>query len=221
MRYDGPWRWHTLPVTDLRRHWPDLLAGCTTIMNRLVEAYGDPRRGYHDRRHLEEVLERVAEILDAEGEQQIDRDAVVLAAWFHDAVYEGRDDDEARSATLAERELATVAVPPLLVEEVARLVRLTADHRAAPDDRPGQVLCDADLAILAAGPDRYSEYVHGVRQEYAHVGDEDFRTGRARVLRALVDSGPIFRTRYARDHWEDLARANVERELATLEAPEA
>ncbi|MGH3331622.1 MAG: HD domain-containing protein [Nocardioidaceae bacterium] len=206
-------------MTDLRRLWPDLLADNTEIYDRLVAAYGEPHRGYHNLQHLQEVLEHVDAILGAghaSDIQGVDRDVVVLAAWFHDAVYEGSEDEE-RSAVLAERELATVDVPPLLVEEVARLVRLTAGHRPAPDDRAGQVLCDADLAILAADEDRYAEYTEGVRREYAHVPDAEFRAGRAGVLRDLMESTPLFSSRYGQEHWEERARSNVERELADLD----
>jgi predicted metal-dependent HD superfamily phosphohydrolase len=104
------------------------------------------------------------------------------------------------------------------VAEVARLVRLTRDHRPDPDDLAGQVLSDADLAILAAGRKRYDEYVRDVRREYAHLDDETFRTGRAAVLRALLDKPTLFHTRYARESWEAAARANVERELAELDS---
>jgi predicted metal-dependent HD superfamily phosphohydrolase len=46
------------------------------------------------------VLDAVA--LLAERGLVVDRDAVDLAAWFHDAVYDvGRDDNEDRSAELA------------------------------------------------------------------------------------------------------------------------
>jgi predicted metal-dependent HD superfamily phosphohydrolase len=104
------------------------------------------------------------------------------------------------------------------VAEVARLVRLTHDHRPEADDEAGQVLCDADLAILAADRERYDEYVHDVRREYAHLDDQTFRTGRAAVLRALLDKPTLFHTAFARDAWEDTARANIERELAGLSA---
>src|SRR5689334_7035690 len=123
---------------------------------RLEAAWGDPGRGYHDRLHLDEVLAHVDALLPADDPA---REAVVLAAWFHDAVYDGRPDDEERSALLALEALGDTS----LGREVARLVRITAEHRPADDDRAGQVLCDADLAILAAGPERYASYTDGVR----------------------------------------------------------
>ena len=207
-------------MTDVLRHWPALLADHTAIRDRLVRAYDDPSRSYHDLRHLAEVLDRVELLLGEDGMNTMDRDAVVLAAWFHDVVYDRHGDNEERSAVLAARELATVDVPPLLVEEVARLVRLTADHRPDDVDLAGQVLCDADLAILAADRERYDEYVRGVREEYAHVDDADFRSGRAAVLRALTDAPSIFRTAPARERWEEAARVNLARELASLEEPQ-
>ncbi len=118
------------------------------------------------------------------------REAVLLAAWFHDAVYDGQGDDEERSARLALDALG----PTPLGEEVARLVRLTATHRPLDSDAPGQVLCDADLGILAADPARYASYTEGVRREYAHVPDADFAAGRAAILRDLLAKPTLFHT---------------------------
>ncbi|MGZ8743621.1 MAG: HD domain-containing protein [Nocardioides sp.] len=196
---------------DLRDHWP--LPGQAVLRDLLLTAYGEDRRRYHDLTHLAEVLDHVA-TLAAEAD---DAEAVVLAAWFHDAVYDGAGDDEERSAVLAEAELAAAGVPPDRVLEVARLVRLTATHRPEPDDRNGQVLSDADLAVLAADEERYAGFVAGVRAEYAHVPDGHFRRGRAAVLRELLAKPTLFHTAAARDLWEDRARANVIRELAGLE----
>jgi predicted metal-dependent HD superfamily phosphohydrolase len=52
------------------------------------------------------------------------------------------------------------------------LIRLTASHDPATGDRNGETLSDADLAILAAPPHRYSAYVAAVRAEYTHVSDD-------------------------------------------------
>lgn len=199
-------------MTDVLHSWPAQLAQHTQIRDRLLDAYGGPGRGYHNLRHLGEVVEHIDQIVAAE-QAAVDHDAVLLAAWFHDAVYEPGADNEERSAVLAERELATVDAPAALVDEVARLVRLTTTHRPAPDDVAGQVLCDADLAILAADHDRYQEYVDGVRHEHADLPDEEFARGRAAVLHDLLTKPTLFHTRFAQQHWEDTARANIEREL--------
>lgn len=197
---------------DLAHFWPSWLPG--SLRTRLEEAYGDHGRGYHDQRHLAEVLHHVDELMAADDPARV---TVLLAAWFHDAVYDGRPgEDEERSAQLAETLLPAAGLPEATVAEVARLVRVTTDHRPAEGDHAGQALCDADLAILAAGPDRYAGYVRGVRAEYAHVADEDFAAGRAAVLRDLLDRPRLFHTEAARSRWEARARTNVERELSGL-----
>ena len=203
-----------MSVVDLLLAWP--LPGARALGAQLVAAYAHPGRRYHDTRHLTEVLARVHE-LSAEG-VEFDRMAVVLAAWFHDGVYDGEPEAEKRSAAWAAEALPTL-VEPGIVDEVVRLVLLTEQHVPADDDPNGCALSDADLAILAAPPERYAEYVASVREEYAHVPDELFAAARADILRALLAKPHLFHTEYARDRWEATARANVEAELAILVSP--
>ncbi|MDQ4007370.1 MAG: HD domain-containing protein [Actinomycetota bacterium] len=180
----------------------------------LTQRYDEPHRRYHDLRHLQEVLQTVDEL----AEEADDVDAVRWAAWFHDAVYDvHRDDNEERSAELAVRELRVLGLPPGLVDEVARLVRLTATHRPDEGDANGAVLCDADLRILAAEPWRHAEYVADVRAEYAEVPDDAFRAGRSAVLRRLLEADRLYSTATGYARWEQRARANLTAELDRLE----
>lgn len=184
--------------------WP--LPERNDVRDRLVAAYSTGR-GYHDLRHLAEVLARLDELGFA-GDVE-----VMLAAWFHDAVYDGTPGAEERSARLAESELHDSGVD---VDEVVRLVRLTESHDPRSGDVRGEGLCDADLAILASAPDRYADYTVGVREEYADVTDADFRVGRLAVLRDLAGREPLFRSAYAREHWEPRARENLRAEIQAL-----
>lgn len=177
----------------------------------LLRRWSEPTRSYHDRTHLTEVLDRLAEIGDAGADAAVTR----LAAWFHDAVYAAQPgQDEVASAELARHELKALGVGDDVAERVAALVLVTADHGA--DDDEARALCDADLAVLAAGPERYRSYVAGVRREYAHVPDEDFRAGRAAVLAGLLARDELFGTAHGRRHWETGARANIAAELEDL-----
>jgi predicted metal-dependent HD superfamily phosphohydrolase len=210
---------------ELLESWP--LGGAEDLRDRLLAAYDDPSRGYHDRQHLAEVVAHLDVLRGELPRPEIEAmqwppphlHAVLLAAWFHDAVYDAGGDLEERSAVLAEQELPAAGCAPDLVAEVARLVRLTASHRPQPDDVRGAVLCDADLAILAAPPERYAEYVRGVRAEHAEVDDTLFRAGRAAVLRELAAGEHVFHTATGRELWEDAARANLAAELRQLTRP--
>lgn len=195
-------------MPDLADRWP--IPALHDVRDALLVAWD--RDGYHDLTHLAEVLDRIDE-LDRAGER-FDRVPVVLAAWFHDAVYDALPDAEERSAQWAER-----ALPEPPASEVARLVRMTENHRPFPDDRNAGVLSDADLAILAADGERYADYAAGVRREYAQVPDDDFARGRAAVLRDLLDGPRLFATAAGARRWEQVARANASAEIDQLEGP--
>lgn len=183
----------------LLARWP--LAD-TALAADLLERWGARGRRYHDPRHLEHCLDSL-EMLGGGDEP------IVLAAWFHDAVYEGRPGaDEEASAQLAEERLAGV-LSPAGVAEVARLVRLTAHHWVAADDARGALLCDADLAILGAAPEAYERYCRDVRVEYADVPLAEFRQGRLRVVRSLLELDPLYRTRGGSELWSASARRNL------------
>ncbi|SCL67064.1 Predicted metal-dependent phosphohydrolase, HD superfamily [Micromonospora eburnea] len=182
---------------------------------RLLAAWREPHRRYHTTTHLRAVLD----VVDAYAGSARRPALVRLAAWCHDAVYDpraGGDANERASAELAGDLLAAAGLPADAVTEVRRLVLLTAGHVARPDDPDGALLCDADLAILAAPPDDYDRYATAVRHEYAHVPDPDFRTGRAAVLAGLLSLPTLYRLPAAQAHWEVRARTNVTRELAAL-----
>ncbi|MFJ9029168.1 HD domain-containing protein [Streptomyces sp. NPDC102274] len=181
--------------------------------DRLLARWSEPQRRYHTTDHLLAVLNHI----DTLAEYADDPDVVRLAAWFHDAVYRpDRSENEERSARLAERALPEAGLSDDRTREVARLVRLTTTHAAAPGDRDGAVLCDADLAVLAVGPDAYAAYTAAVREEYGFVPDDAFRTGRAAVLEQLLALPALFRTPYGAREWEARARANLADELRGL-----
>ncbi|AUH41387.1 HD domain-containing protein [Streptomyces sp. CMB-StM0423] len=179
----------------------------------LLERWGEPQRRYHTAAHLAAVLDRIDEL----AAHADDPDAVRLAAWFHDAVYRPeRSENEERSARLAQVALSEAGVEAERVAEVARLVRLTVTHDPQAGDRNGEVLCDADLAVLAGTPTAYAAYAAAVREEYGFVPADAFREGRAAVLRQLLGLPRLFRTETGYARWEAAARHNVGTELELL-----
>ncbi len=201
---------------ELWRRW-EAAAGASPAAAQtgrdLLRRYAEPHRRYHDVEHLREVLAALDELAGGAAPPP----AVVLAAFWHDAVYDPTaPDNERRSAALAGAALRDLA--PGLADEVVRLVLLTVGHDPLPGDAPGALLCDADLAVLAAAPGRYRRYAEAVRAEYAHVGDDGFRNGRAAVLRGLLDRPALYRTAAGR-RLEAPARRNVQDELDRLTAP--
>lgn len=180
----------------------------------LERAYGEPHRRYHTRRHIEQCLALLDQVPDlTDGERQI----LSYAIWWHDAVYDATaSDNEARSAEMARRDLRDLDVGIHARDEVARLILLTAGHAVEPGDRLGEILVSVDLAILGAPQADYDDYARAVRAEYAHVPDDLWRTGRARVLQRFLDAPVIFPDPAFAQRLETQARANLTRELASL-----
>lgn len=193
--------------------WQRIFPGEQSVGRDLLRRWSQPHRRYHTLEHLRFVLR----VIDEHAGLADDADAVRLAAWFHDAVYEVfAGDNEERSARLAGTTLAALGFAGDRAEEVARLVRLTAGHAVAPGDRNGALLADADLAILASEKADYDRYAAAVREEYAAVPEEAFRRGRAAILRKLADMPEIFRIVPERADWSARARANLEAEISAL-----
>lgn len=210
---------HTDRGTDLLDRWNDLLARCGATGDpapygeELLRRWAEPQRRYHTTAHLAAVLDAV----DTLAGHADDADTVRLAAWFHDAVYRpDRSENEERSAALAERALAEAGLTPARIAGTARLVRLTATHDPAPGDRDGEVLCDADLAVLGGSPEAYAAYAAAVREEYGFLPEDVFRSGRAAVLRRLLALPALYRTATAHARYEDRARRNLATELELL-----
>ncbi|MFI5725241.1 hypothetical protein [Streptomyces cyaneofuscatus] len=210
------------PRTALVDRWRDTLLAARSgapgpdplpYAENLVARWDEPQRRYHTTAHLTAVLDRI----DTLAPYAADVHAVRLAAWFHDAVYRpDRTENEERSAALAERALPEAGVGEAVTAEVARLVRLTVTHDPAEGDGNGEVLCDADLAVLAGSPQEYAAYAAQVREEYGFVPDEAFRAGRAAVLRQLLALPRLFRTAHGAEEWEARARHNLATELELL-----
>ena len=179
----------------------------------LLARWSEPQRHYHTVAHLSAVLD----VIDRFAGLAPHPERVRLAAWLHDAVYDPRalgDANERDSAEFAQGLLSTLGAPAEVANEVARLVGLTAGHATDVGDADGELLCDADLAVLAGDDEAYAAYAAAIRREYAHVPDDAVADGRAQVLKALLELPSIYRLEPLRDLWEQRARANLARELS-------
>ncbi|MHA7222934.1 DUF4031 domain-containing protein [Arthrobacter sp. RHLT1-20] len=195
----------------LLTRWNQVLPGHEALFLDLLDRWGEEHRKYHGRTHLLAVLEALDLLAEPAGPPR----TVLLAAWFHDAVYRGiAVQDEEESARLAEDRLHHAGLPGAEVDEVARLVRMTADHRPKPGDGAAALLSDADLSVLGGEPAAYARYLAAVRQDFAHIGDDDFAAGRAVVVCQLLELDPLFHTPRGRALWQASAHRNLNGELA-------
>ena len=210
----------------LMRAWDSLLPGHTALGEDLLERYEQPHRKYHTSVHLSEMLTALKTLY--KRHHTATPRAVLLAAWFHDAVYEANPgDDEAASADLARTALTPLASTGSLTNReviaIAHLIELTASHQLADGIEEytsgaltradAAFFLDADLAILAADSPRYARYVAGVRTEYAHYAPDAFTRGRAAILQGFLNRTAIYASDTAHLLWDAPARLNLRTEL--------
>ena len=175
----------------------------------LIAAYSAPGRHYHNLAHIEDCLDLLSSV---DNLSAAERDLLVQAIWWHDAVYDPKkSDNEEQSALLAEQ-----AVASDVREEVGRLIRLTKSHQVVPGDRLGAILISIDLSILGVEPARYDAYAAAIRQEFIHVPERDYRAGRAKVLGQFAGRPVIFPDAAFAARYDRQARENLARELASL-----
>lgn len=183
-----------------------------SIFVDLCGRYSEPSRHYHTLRHVAAMLTTLAPF----RQRCKDVPALKLAVWFHDAVYDSRrGDNEEESAAYVDAVLTPAGVSEAMRDRLRQLILATKTHRAELGDTDGQLLLDADLAILGALPDEYDAYAAAIRREYDWVGEDDYRAGRARVLQGFLDRDRLFLTDTL-SALEQPARANLSREIEWL-----
>jgi predicted metal-dependent HD superfamily phosphohydrolase len=216
----------TQPETEIRTAWRHIARHHHDgYIDAVLIRYAEPHRHYHTATHIMLVLRHLHDVANASAAQPSAE--VIAAALYHDAIYDpSASDNEAVSAVLAARDLAEIGWSDGRCGSVAGMIVATAVHIAGhiADDGDGAdhgdsdtaMLLDADLAILGAEPGAYQAYVNGVRSEYAHVDDHQWRAGRSQVLQHFLDRPRLFTTEYMHTALEHRARANIEAELAAL-----
>ncbi len=187
---------------------------------QVLALYDEPHRCYHDRLHLREMLD-AALALGCELSA-----AQALAVLFHDAVYvpgAARGANETLSAQLLR--VYARGVDPAVVELAGRIVLDTADHVARSDE--AMLVLDLDLLRLAAAEgdfDRYSRQVFTEQRALLAIDDDEeawlyFRRRRLPFFERLLQRAEVFCLPLFRARYEQVTRANLEREIAACATP--
>lgn len=181
------------------------------LLKRLLAAWSEPQRRYHDLQHLGEclaLLERWR--LAAEHPAEVG-----LALWFHDAVYDVRAaDNEVRSAEWVAHEMQEAGCAWEAVQRVHQMV-MASRHDVLASTSDEALLVDIDLAILGSPPVRFASYDRNVRAEYSWVPEAVYRGKRREVLLEFLHPD-LYQTAAARTLLGDQADANLRHAIAEL-----
>jgi predicted metal-dependent HD superfamily phosphohydrolase len=200
---------------DLRDKWTRLCRSLGGVpadaFDTIAAHYSEGRRFYHTLDHIAALLA----LFDAFRPLAKDPDAVELALWFHDIVYDTRAaDNEEKSARLMQKLIGS-ALAPGRADKVAAMI-LATKHDAAPTEPDTQLVVDLDLSILGAAPAEFHRYDADIRREYQWVPVPQYRAGRKAVLQHFLDRSPLYHHAPLEARFETQAKRNLSEALKKL-----
>lgn len=175
------------------------------IYHRLILAYNEPQRVYHTLIHIEScfaMFDEVKHLLD-------NPDALALAIWFHDAIYElGACDNEKRSADWFMVETKGLFADKLR-QQVYTHIMATLHCGRTIEGRDSQFMVDIDLSSFGMPWPQFLRDSKNVRNERLDIPDHEFYTKQCGFQKALLERPKFFQSDYFFEHYEDQARRNL------------
>jgi predicted metal-dependent HD superfamily phosphohydrolase len=186
--------------------------------NTLVGRYSEPHRHYHTISHVGAMIA----CLDAQQVNIKDSAAVELAIFFHDWIYEPQSGSNETESVLAFQDYATeIRLDKDLRDKVVRLVEATVKHGVLehiPYDERGdmELFLDFDMEVLSREWEEYTIYADQIRKEYSCFTDQEYGSGRTKVLQSFLQKKRIYFSDSFHVDKEESARRNLTREIAVL-----
>lgn len=182
----------------------DLRVYSADIYRLLEDHYCERGRHYHTLNHIRYCLDRLDEV----RELVQDAEAVELALWFHDVVYDASaDDNELRSAFLFDSRLG-VHLPTRRANRIHAMIMATV-HPSGATCHDAQFVADIDLSGLSLPREEFLSDTNRLRKERKHLTDSEFRRGTVGFFKKLMARPSIFLTGYFQTNYEKRACRNV------------
>lgn len=199
--------------------------------NRLWDLYTGDTRYYHTTVHIEEMLTMFHIIMKSNNNKytfQLCSDAareqstiiILLAIFFHDCIYDGRSQtNEEDSMKLFESFADEVDVPPTIKDQVSLYILASKKHQlsSSNDNISLALFLDLDLAVLGKDGSAYNQYAALIWKEYSFVPKDIYCSKRSEILTAFLDVSQIYGTTLMQSVCEEHARANLLREIESLQ----
>lgn len=177
----------------------------------LLDRYGESGRLYHTIDHINHCLGEFDQVRDDCSQA----DAVELAIWFHDAVYNFPAVENEKLSAAFFLEVSDEVVESAFRHKVAALVMAT-EHLEVPTDADQRILVDVDLSSFGLPWEQFAADGKNIRQELHYLSDARFYSGQIAFMESLLARKTIFNTDYFFDQYEQKARENVSQYLSAL-----
>ena len=137
----------------------------------------------------------------------------------HDPQAQAASDNEARSASLFRELAGPVMTNRQRLDDVERLILVTRFGEVPRRDDEAY-MADIDYSSFGLPWGQFYADSLAVRAERPDLSDEQFAGQQSRFLAHLLDRETLYRTKFFRSLYEDVARANIARYVRMLGATE-
>ena len=153
----------------------------------LLDKWSESHRHYHNLNHLNDLVAQINESLGDGDINENERDKLLIAALFHDIVYEpDRKDNEERSSNMFINLCGSKDHPSIL--EINRIILDTKNHQ--PSSKLSEKFMEFDMNIVERDFDELLEWEEGIREEYKMYSNEDYKNGRLEFLESVLYKYP-------------------------------
>ena len=177
------------------------------IHQRLLDGYREPQRHYHTLAHIEQCLGMFDQCKSLASEP----DALELAVWFHDAIFEpGKPDNEKRSAQLY-LQLSKGVHDEKTRSLVDRLIMATLHDGSSMTDSDAKYMVDIDLSSFGLSWEEFLQDSQNLRRESAALSDAEYYRRKTDFQNWLLAKERFYQSDYFAERLETRARANLAR----------
>ncbi len=177
------------------------------IHQRLLDGYREPQRHYHTLAHIEQCLG----MFDQCRSLASNPDALELAVWFHDVIFEpGKSDNEKRSAQLY-LQFSNEVQDETTRGLVDRLIMATLHDGSSLTDSDAMYMVDIDLSSFGLSWEEFLQDSQNLRLESAELSDAEYYRRKTDFQNWLLARERFYLSDYFAERLETRARENLAR----------
>jgi predicted metal-dependent HD superfamily phosphohydrolase len=153
----------------------------------LLDKWNESHRYYHDLEHLTDLISQINEDFGNGNINQSERKKLIIAAIFHDIVYEPHSkNNEEKSAELFYKFCSEKH--DIDVVEIKQIILDTKDH--VPSTPLSKKFISYDMKICERSLEDLINWEKKIRKEYELVENKEYSFSRLNFLESLIDRYP-------------------------------
>lgn len=188
----------------------DIINKAKVFVTDLLTNTLNPKYTYHNLKHTERVVKSTKELSDANGLNDEEIEALLLAAWFHDTGYtKGHKNHEESSSAIAKEFLDKRAYDSTRTQKIISNIMATKRYYE-PKNIQERIIRDADSSHL--GQKSYNETSEILKEELEELGIATYTNKEWRDANInMFQKEHEFYTDYALENWQEQKNKNLKK----------